>query len=315
MSGLAGRDVVSIADLSVEEIQHILSVAATMVPAARGEEQRPLLQGRILAELFFEPSTRTRMSFESAMKRLGGQVINFGEISNTSVVKGETLADTVRMIESYSDALVVRHPNEGSARLAADFTDRPVINAGDGAGQHPTQTLLDIFTITQAKGKVAGTNVLILGDLKYGRTVHSLAVALSRFGASLTFVSPPSLEMPEEIVEACRAEYAGGNGGSVTLGTTLEDHIADADVLYVTRIQKERFPDPEEYRRVASTYRVDLELLSKAKGSCAVLHPLPRLDEIDPEIDQSGHALYFQQAFNGVPVRMALLALLLGALP
>ncbi len=315
MGELLGRDIVSIHDLDLDEIAHILDVAATMVPAARGQEQRPLLHGRILAELFFEPSTRTRLSFESAMKRLAGQVINFGELSTTSVVKGETLADTVRMVESYSDVIVVRHPQEGAARLAADFTTKPVINGGDGAGQHPTQTLLDLFTITQRKGAIGGINVTIVGDLKYGRTVHSLAVALSRMGASLTFVSPASLAMPTEIVEACRNEYRKGNGGSVRMGSDLESFISAADVLYVTRIQKERFPDPEEYRKVANTYRVDVELLGRAKGSCIVMHPLPRVDEIDPAVDETEHAIYFDQAFNGVPVRMALLALLLGAIP
>jgi len=211
------------------------------------------------------------------------------------------------MVEGYADAIVLRHPHEGAARLAAEFTERPVINAGDGAGQHPTQTLQDLYTIWDEKGKIDGQGIALVGDLKYGRTVHSLAYALAGFGASLTLVSPPGLEMPWEIVDDVKRA-----GTSVTTTHRLEDVIPTADVLYVTRIQRERFPDPQEYERVAGSYRVDLPLLREAKKDLIVLHPLPRVTEIDPAVDRTPHAKYFRQAFNAVPVRMALLEMVLG---
>jgi len=302
-----GRDVISIKELSKEEISGILSYAKKMVPYARGEESTRLLQDKILSVLFFEPSTRTRLSFESAMSRLGGKIIGFADPSGTSQRKGESLADTIRMADSYSDAIVLRHPQEGAARLSAEFANHPVINAGDGAGQHPTQTLLDLFTIQSEKKKIEGQNVVLLGDLKYGRTAHSLAYALAFFGANLTFVSPESLRMPKEVVSECK-EF-----GVEPLSTShLDKAIKEADVLYVTRIQKERFPDPEEYNKVMGSYRVTCELLKQAQDDLIVMHPLPRVTEIDPEVDATKHALYFKQAFNGVPVRMALLALIFG---
>lgn len=306
MGGFRGRDVLSIADFSRAEIETVLETARAMLPAARGEHRDRSLDGRILATLFFEPSTRTRLSFESAMKRLGGQTVGFSSSEGSSVKKGETLADTIRMVESYADAIVVRHPQEGSARLAADFTDRPVINAGDGAGQHPTQTLLDLFTIWDARGSIDGARIAIVGDLKYGRTVHSLAAALSQFEVDLTFVAPSSLQLPHEVAEA-----VSDRGIPMRNTEDLASAIPDVDVLYVTRIQKERFPDPQEYRAVAGTYRVDLPLLRSARKGLVVLHPLPRVDEIAPEVDETPHAKYFDQAFNGIPVRMALLSLIL----
>ena len=301
------RDVISIKDFSKTEIYSILSYAKKMVPYAKGKKTTDILHESILSTLFFEPSTRTRLSFESAMHRLGGKIIGFADPTATSLKKGECLADTIRMADSYSDVIVVRHPQEGSARLAAEFSEAPVLNAGDGAGQHPTQCLLDLFTILTEKKKIEENHVVLLGDLKYGRTVHSLAYALALFGAELSFVSPESLRMPKEVINECK-EF----GIELNSTSNLERAIKDADVLYVTRIQRERFPDAEEYNRVVGTYQVDMELLKHAKPELIIMHPLPRLVEIDPAVDQTPHALYFKQAFNGVPVRMALLSLILG---
>ncbi|MDD3398217.1 MAG: aspartate carbamoyltransferase [Candidatus Methanomethylophilaceae archaeon] len=300
-------DVVSIRDFNREQIEETLELSREMLPYARGEKVTRMLEGKILGNLFFEPSTRTRLSFESAANRLGAKVIDVSQISTTSITKGETLADTIRMVEAYSDLIVLRHPHEGAARLAAHFSSKPVINAGDGAGSHPTQTLLDLFTIQQEKGSIDGMNVVILGDLKYGRTVHSLAEALTLFGAKLTFVAPEALQMPIETVK-----HVENMGGNITCTNCIDDVISDADVLYVTRIQRERFPDPAEYEKVAGMYRIDIDALREAKKDLIVMHPLPRIDEIAPEVDFTPHARYFQQAFNGIPVRMALLTLLLG---
>ncbi|PNX45615.1 MAG: aspartate carbamoyltransferase [Thermoplasmata archaeon M11B2D] len=301
------RDIISIKDFSKEEIYYILEYAKQMIPYAKGEKYTTLLKQQILATLFFEPSTRTRLSFESAMHRLGGNVIGFSDPSGTSQKKGESLADTIRMADSYSDAIVIRHPQEGAARLAAEFSEVPILNAGDGAGQHPTQCLLDLFTILTEKKKIKGTNIVLLGDLKYGRTVHSLAYALSLFQANLTFVSPDTLKMPKEVINECK-EF-----GVEPLSTSnLEKAVKDADVLYATRIQKERFPDAEEYNRVVGSYKVNNMLLQQARQDLIVMHPLPRVVEIDPEVDTTRHAVYFKQAFNGVPIRMALLSLILG---
>jgi aspartate carbamoyltransferase catalytic subunit len=301
------RDIISIKDFSKEEIEFILDYTKRMIPYANAEKHTTLLNQHILANLFFEPSTRTRLSFESAMHRLGGNVIGFADPSGTSQKKGESLADTIRMADSYSDAIVIRHPQEGAARLAAEFSEVPVLNAGDGAGQHPTQCLLDLFTILTEKKKIKGNKVALVGDLKYGRTVHSLAYALSLFKADLTFVSPETLKMPKEVINECK-EF----GVEPVSTSSLEKAIKEADVLYVTRIQKERFPDAEEYNRVVGSYKVDNTLLQQAKQDLIVMHPLPRVVEINPEVDKTKHALYFKQAFNGLPVRMALLSLILG---
>lgn len=300
-------DVVSIRDFSREQIEEILERSRQMLPYARGEKISKALEGKILGNLFFEPSTRTRLSFESAANRLGARVIDVSQTSETSMVKGETLADTIRMVEAYSDVIVLRHPHEGAARLAARFSNKPVINAGDGAGSHPTQTLLDLFTIEEELGNIEGMNVTLLGDLKYGRTAHSLAEALTVLGAKLTFVAPETLQMPKETVDRVKQL-----GGSPLITSDIEGIISSVDVLYVTRIQRERFPDPTEYQRVAGTYRVDREMLREAKKDMIVMHPLPRIDEIAPEVDSTPHAKYFKQAFNGIPVRMALLTLVLG---
>ncbi|MCX6665444.1 MAG: aspartate carbamoyltransferase [Euryarchaeota archaeon] len=300
------RDIVSIKDFSKTDITAILNYAKHMIPYAKGEKQIDILKKYILSSLFFEPSTRTRLSFESAMNRLGGRVIGFADPSATSQKKGESLADTIRMADAYSDIIVIRHPQEGAARLAAEFAEVPIINAGDGAGQHPTQCLLDLFTILTEKKRIEKNHIVLLGDLKYGRTVHSLAYALSLFGAELTFVSPESLKMPKEVINECK-EFGVEPNSTVN----LDKAIIDADVLYVTRIQKERFPDAEEYNRVVGTYKVDNELLKQAKKDLIIMHPLPRVTEIDPEVDATHHALYFKQAFNGIPIRMALLSLVL----
>lgn len=308
-AGFKGMDVVSIRDFSREQIEHVLKIADKMVPIAKGEERSVLLEGFVLGSLFYEPSTRTRLSFDCAMTRLGGRTLGFDEPKGSSVAKGETLADTIRMVDAYCDVIVLRHPQEGAARLAAHFAGKPVINAGDGAGQHPTQTMLDLFTIRKEKKSIEGMNVVLVGDLKYGRTVHSLSEALAMFGAQLTFVAPPSLQIPKEHLKQVEAM-----GEKPKISSSLQDVIGDADVLYVTRIQKERFPDPAEYQKVAGTYRIDLEMLKNVKKDMMIMHPLPRVGEIAPEVDLTPHAKYFDQAFNGVPVRMALLGLVLGGL-
>ncbi len=304
-SDFKNRNVVSIKDFSREEIAHILDTAENLLPTAKKGSKD--LDGKVVATLFYEPSTRTRFSFEAAMQRLGGSALSFSEPKSTSVAKGETLADTIRTIANYADAIVLRHPQEGAARLAAQFSSIPILNAGDGAGQHPTQTLLDLFTIRKYKGQIEGKNVALVGDLKYGRTTHSLSYALAMLGANLTFVSPPTLKMPKEVADEARKF-----GAEPRITSSLDDAVKDADVLYVTRIQKERFPDPEEYAKVAGIYRVDNALLAKAKPEMIVMHPLPRVDEIAPEVDGTQNAVYFQQAFNGLVVRMALLKLILG---
>lgn len=301
------RDVVSMRDFTRDDIEHIMDVAEKMIPYAKGEKVNKSLKGKILGNLFFEPSTRTRLSFESAAHRLGIDVIDVSQVSATSISKGETLADTIRMVDTYCDLIVLRHPHEGAARLAANVSQNPVINAGDGAGSHPTQTLLDLFTMKRAKGTIDGLNIVIVGDLKYGRTVHSLSDALTMFGAKLTLVSPSTLQMPKDFISGLKRK-----GCSPTITNSLEEAIPKADVLYVTRIQKERFPDPAEYQKVAGTYKINNAILREAKKDLIVMHPLPRIDEISSEVDSTSHAKYFEQAFNGIPVRMALLSEILG---
>ncbi len=305
---LHGRDITSIRDLSREEIEEILASARKMIPYAEGSKVVHPLAEKIVAMAFFEPSTRTRLSFEAAVHRLGGNCLTIADAGATSLRKGESLYDTIRMLSSYADAIVIRHPNEGSARLAARASDRPVINAGDGAGQHPTQTLLDLATLHEAFGTLTGLKVVLLGDLKYGRTVHSLAYALAEFGSELILSSPRGLALPEE-----RREELKRVGGRVSEQPDIRKAVQEADALYVTRIQKERFGDETEYAKVAGSYRIDNAVLAGAKQRLIVMHPLPRLGEIAPEVDASPHAAYFRQAFLGVPVRMALLSLILGA--
>ncbi len=301
---LKSKDIVSIKDLTREEIERIFEIAREFISIAKGDEKSDLLHGYILANLFFEPSTRTRLSFEAAMMRLGGMVMGFSNPASTSLSKGETLADTIRTVNSYSDVIVIRHPLEGAARLAAEFAENPVINAGDGAGQHPTQTLLDIFTMQQEFGDVNGLKVTLMGDLRYGRTVHSLAIALSYFGAEIHMVSPESLKMPIHIIREMKV--------NPDIHDDINEVISDTDVFYVTRIQKERFPDPTEYVKVAGTYSITKNMVAKMKKHSIIMHPLPRVTEISPDVDYMPNARYFKQAFYGVPVRMALLALVLG---
>ncbi|MDW7726022.1 MAG: aspartate carbamoyltransferase [Candidatus Methanoperedens sp.] len=297
--------IISMRDFSRDEIDIILEKAIVLEPVARGGKST-LLSGKILATLFFEPSTRTRLSFDTAMKRLGGEVIDFGALEASSVVKGESLADTIRVIGSYADAIVLRHPREGAARMAAEYSNVPIINAGDGAGHHPTQTLLDLYTIMR-ESSLSGLRIALVGDLKYGRTVHSLAYALSLYHADMTLVSPQQLKMPDVIKKDLEKQ-----GANVRETTRLEDVIGDIDVLYVTRIQRERFPDPAEYLKVSGSYRVTEELLKKANENLKIMHPLPRVDEIDHAVDRTGFARYFEQSFYGVPVRMAVLAMAMG---
>lgn len=292
------RHLISIDDLSKDDIVYILEKAEEFEPIARGEKKSRILEGKLLANLFFEPSTRTRMSFEAAMKRLGGDVINMTAQEASSVAKGETLADTIRVVGKYADAIVLRHPLEGAARFAAENSEVPLINAGDGAGQHPTQTLLDLYTIKK-ESRLDGLKIALVGDLKYSRTVHSLIKALTLFNARIYLVSPESLQLPEEFLE--------GLGGDITFAS-LSEVIEEVDVLYITRIQKERFPDEEEYRKVAGSYKITAKMLERAKDDLIIMHPLPRVDEIHVSVDSTKHAKYFQQAFYGVPVRMAILS-------
>lgn len=304
---MRGRDFVSIRDLSREEIEGLLASARKMIPIAQGTKSSHLLKEKIVAMAFFEPSTRTRLSFEAAVHRLGGNCLTIADAGATSLRKGESLYDTIRMLSSYADAIVLRHPNEGAARLAARASERPVVNAGDGAGQHPTQTLLDLATMHEAFGTLSGLSVVLLGDLKYGRTVHSLAYALAQFGSEIVLSSPPALRLPDQHLEELTRL-----GARVREEPLLAHAVRDADVLYVTRIQKERFADETEYRAVSGSYRIDAGVLAHAKPRLIVMHPLPRAGEIAPEVDTTAHAAYFRQAFLAVPVRMALLQAILG---
>jgi len=301
-----GRDIVSIEDFSREEINYILKSSQAMEQfAAKGSD---MLKGKILANLFFEPSTRTRLSFEAAMLKLGGSTIGFAEAEIASVRKGENLADTIRTVENYADIIALRHPLEGAAKLAAEFSKVPVLNAGSGAEEHPTQAFMDLYTLQKEKAKIDGLKIALVGDLRYGRTVHSLAYALSLYNIELYLISPETLRMRREVIRAIK------NKISIIEDTNLENIIPQIDVLYVTRIQKERFPDLAEYAKVKGAYRIDLKTLQKAKKDMIILHPLPRIDEIAAEVDSTPQARYFQQVWNGIVVRMALLALVLGAI-
>ncbi len=296
------RDIISIHDFSKQELLFILKTVKLM------DGPNPnLLKDKILATLFFEPSTRTRLSFMSAMGQLGGKVMGFANTGTTSIKKGETLWDTIKMVEAYADVIVIRHPLEGSARLAAEASSKPIINAGDGANQHPTQTMLDLYTIQKVKGKLNNLHIGLLGDLKYGRTVHSLATALSHFNPIFYFIAPQALQMPQTYLDELKEK-------KIKFYTTpnLLKVSKKLDVLYVTRIQKERFPDPVEYEKYKGIYKLDASLLPNIKKDLKIMHPLPRVGEIDPSLDETEHAIYFEQAANGIPVRKALLALVLG---
>ena len=296
-------DIISTRNMSRDFIEDVLEKTKKMEPIAKAKKQVDMLKGKTLATLFFEPSTRTKLSFMAAMNLLGGTVIGFDDPRTSSVKKGETLADTIRVVEGYANAIVIRHPNEGAAALAAKFSEVPIINGGDGSNQHPTQALLDMYTILKEKGKLDGLKVTLAGDLKYGRTVHSLAYALSKFDVSFVFASPPSLRMPRWIVSDLKS-----SGISIKEIDSIE---VKSDVLYLTRIQKERFPDIEEYQRVASAYILDEETLKELGEETMIMHPLPRVNEISPGVDNDRRAKYFVQSFYGVPTRMALLAMVM----
>lgn len=267
-----------------------------------------MLKGKVLATLFYEPSTRTRLSFETAMLKLGGGNIGFAEPEITSVQKGENLADTIRTIENYADIIALRHSMEGAAKLAAEFSKVPIINGGTGAQEHPTQAFIDLYTIRKEKGKIDGLKIALVGDLRYGRTVHSLAFALALYNIQLYLVSPETLRMRNDVLQTIK------NKIPVTENANLETIIPEIDVLYITRIQNERFPDVTEYSKVKGAYKIDLEILKGAKKDAIILHPLPRVDEIAAEVDNTPQARYFLQVWNGVVVRMALLSLILGAI-
>jgi aspartate carbamoyltransferase catalytic subunit len=300
-----GRDIVSIEDFTQTEINHILDVTASMEPLAQNGSD--MLRGKILATLFYEPSTRTRLSFEAAMLKLGGSNIGFADADIASVKKGESLADTVRVVENYADVIALRHSLEGSAKLAAEFSQVPIINGGSGAEEKKKHAFTEIYTIRKEKGKLDGLKVALVGDLRYGRTVHSLAYALALYNIELFLVSPEALRMRKDVLETIKTKI------KVTETSNLDAIMAQIDVLYVTRIQKERFPDASEYLKVRGAYKIDQKTLQNAKRDLIVLHPLPRVDEIAPEVDATPQAKYFQQVHNGIVVRMALLSLVLGA--
>ena len=338
---MAERDLITIDDLSNEEIEAVFSLADEMSESMR--EQFGLCHGMIMASLFFEPSTRTRLSFEAAMNRLGGRVISVAEIGNTSLAKGESIADMARIVGSYADIIVIRHPWEGAARVVADYAGVPVINAGDGGHEHPSQTLCDLYTLKKERKALAGLKIALWGDLKYGRTVHSLSYALARFGATIHFRPSPGFEMPEHVIRKLTTEYAGrlekhdglpesneeglfpldamyitpsephqlANIPSVGLQVELEKGV---DALYVTRIQKERMDIEDQAGNTEQSYPVVNRKLLRGKGfeETIVMHPLPRVDELAYEIDEDPRSMYFRQAARGVPIRMALLSLLLG---
>jgi aspartate carbamoyltransferase len=302
-----GKDILSVKQFKRQDLDYIFGVAHEMAEMVARVGTFDLLKGKILANLFYEPSTRTSSSFTSAMERLGGSVIPINEVRYSSVAKGESLPDTVRTLECYADVIVLRHPEVGASALAAKYTRKPVINAGDGVGEHPTQALLDLFTIVEELGSIDGLTVTMLGDLKYGRTVHSLARLLSLYNVRLNYVSPDVLRMPAEIIEELnqlgipQAEF-----------TSLDYILPETDVLYVTRVQKERFDDLADYESVRGAFVITPEILKRAKEHMIVMHPLPRVGEISMEVDDDPRAAYFRQMEYGLYVRMALLAMVFG---
>lgn len=293
------KSLVSIFDYSKEEILEVLKIASDF-------EKNPnqnLLEGKVVASLFFEPSTRTRLSFETAIQRMGGKIIGFTDASSTSVKKGETLKDTIKMVDNYADLIVMRHPIEGSARYASEVAKVPVLNAGDGANQHPTQTMLDLYTIYETQGTLENLNITLVGDLKYGRTVHSLVMAMAFFNPTFHFIAPKELEMPNSyklFLEEKGIEYFEH--------TEMEGVIDNADILYMTRVQRERFADPLEYEKVKNVYILNNAMLDNTKDNLRILHPLPRVNEIALDVDDNPKAYYFEQALNGVFARQAIIA-------
>lgn len=301
---MAIKSLVSITDYSKEKILQILDKAT-------GFEKNPnqeILKGKVVATLFFEPSTRTRLSFETAVNRLGGRVIGFSDASTTSGTKGETLKDTIIMVSNYADLIVMRNPIEGAARYASEVSSVPIVNAGDGANQHPTQTMLDLYSIKKTQGKLENLKICMVGDLKYGRTIHSLIQAMSHFNPTFSFIAPKELELPEEYKLFCKEN----NIPFEEHCDLTEKNIADADILYMTRVQKERFTDLYEYEKVKDVYTLRNKLLEGTKPNMRILHPLPRVNEIDYDVDNNEKAYYFQQAKNGVYARQAVICDLLG---
>ncbi len=297
------RSLVSIDDLTTAEIMKTLDLAAEF----EKEPIQDILRGRVVATLFFEPSTRTRLSFESAVNKLGGKVIGFTDSSSSSVTKGETLNDTIRTVSNYADLIVMRHPIEGSARYASEISTVPVVNAGDGANQHPTQTLLDLYSILKTQGTLDKLSICMVGDLKYGRTVHSLLMAMSRWKTSFNFVAPEELMMPDEY-----KLYLRNLGLSYYETSNLSEVINMADIVYMTRVQRERFSDPMEYEKVKNAYVLHENMLGETKPGMKILHPLPRVNEINTDVDANTKAYYFEQALNGVYTRQAIITTLLG---
>jgi aspartate carbamoyltransferase catalytic subunit len=294
------KDLISITDYSKEDYLRILELAADF---EKNPNQR-LLEGKVVASLFFEPSTRTRLSFETAINRLGGRIIGFSDAGSSSVSKGETLHDTTKMVSNYVDLIVMRHPLEGSSRYAAEVADVPVINAGDGANQHPTQTLLDMYSILKTQGTLDNINIFMIGDLKYGRTVHSLLMAMSQFENPIfNFIAPDELAMPEEY-----KRFLKEKGIRYFEHTEINENINHADIIYMTRVQKERFMDPIEYEKVKNVYILRNNMLDNTKPNMRILHPLPRVNEIHPDVDSNEKAYYFEQARNGVYTRQAIIA-------
>jgi len=300
---MKNRSLVSIADYSKEEINQILDLAKFF-------EENPnqkILDGKVIASLFFEPSTRTRLSFESAINKLGGRIIGFSDAGSSSVKKGESLNDTIRTVSKYSDLIVMRHPLEGSAKFASEVSDVPIVNAGDGANQHPTQTLLDLYSIIKTQGTLENLNIFLVGDLKYGRTVHSLLMALSNYNPVFNFVSHPKLKIPDEyklFLNELNIQYYEHS--------EFTDIISKADIIYMTRVQRERFSDPVEYEKTKNTYVLRNSMLENTKENLRILHPLPRVNEINEDVDQNPKAYYFTQALNGVFARQAIIASILG---
>ena len=296
------KDIISMNDMSKEEILEILEIAEKIEKTSE-EEKLNFLKGKIIATLFFEPSTRTKMSFESAAFRLGAQVLQLPPLELSSVKKGESFSDTIKMVESYSDVIVVRHPNDGAARLASKTSQKPVLNAGDGSNQHPSQTLLDLYTIKDEKGTLNNLSIAFVGDLKYGRTVHSLVKALTHFNPVIYFVAPKILQMPSYLIDDLDK-----NNIKYEILEDFRDCLDKIDVFYMTRIQKERFPDIEDYEKVKGVYVINKKnILGKCKEDMIILHPLPRVDEISTDLDDTKHALYFKQAKNGIPIRQAMM--------
>ena len=302
-----GRDVINGYDFTNQELCHIMDTAMIYEKRVKEGEAIKDLEGMLVATLFFEPSTRTRLSFNSAIQRVGASTIDLGNASVSSQAKGETWQDTLRTVDGYVDAIVMRHPTAGSAIEAADIAVHPLINGGDGSRQHPTQALLDIYTIRKETGHLGGQTITFLGDLKYGRTVHSLGYFMQQFGNKMIFASPEELKMPEEITKELRDK-----GAEIEETTDVKDALSRSDIVYVTRVQRERFPDEASYEAVKGSYILDNELLSYAKDGITIMHPLPRVDEIATEVDSYEGAAYFRQAHNGMYLRMALLGLVTG---